>query len=103
LESEIFLEILGNLLDEALEGRHLDEEIDAFSDSTKSHEERRFCLTTAVERADLQVALVARFLRGTFPPVDLRVVCLVRAMAWLEGCQYVVWVWGVLYSCSNLF
>ena len=30
--------------------------------------------------ADLRAALVASCLRGTFPPVDLRAVCLVRAI-----------------------
>ena len=30
--------------------------------------------------ADLRAALVASCLRGAFPPVDLRAVCLVRAM-----------------------
>merc|ERR1719468_265824 len=34
--------------------------------------------TPPVEGADLRAALVASCLRGAFPPVDLRAVCLVR-------------------------
>ena len=40
---------------------------------------------------DLRAALVASCLRGALPPVDLRAVCLVRAMV------YLVWIcerWG---------
>ncbi len=37
-------------------------------------------LTPPVVGADLRAALVASCLRGAFPPVDLRAVCLVRAM-----------------------
>lgn len=43
--------------------------------------------------ADLRAALVASCLRGAFPPVDLRAVCLVRAMlkkiesVFDEGCS----------------
>jgi hypothetical protein len=33
-----------------------------------------------VEGADLRAALVASCLRGALPPVDLRAVCLVRAI-----------------------
>jgi len=36
-------------------------------------------LTPPLQGADLRAALVARDLRGAFPPVDLRAVCLVRA------------------------
>ena len=38
-------------------------------------------LTPPEAGADLRAALVARALRGALPPVDLRAVCLVRAMA----------------------
>ena len=41
------------------------------------------CLPVA--GADLRAALVASCLRGALPPVDLRAVCLVRAMV-LESC-----------------
>ena len=37
-------------------------------------------LTPPVKGVDLRVALVASSLRGAFPPVDLRAVCLVRAI-----------------------
>merc|ERR1740138_931113 len=37
-------------------------------------------LTPPVEGADLRAALEASCLRGALPPVDLRAVCLVRAM-----------------------
>jgi hypothetical protein len=37
-------------------------------------------LTPPVAGADLRAALVASCLRGAFPPVDLRAVCLVRAI-----------------------
>ena len=36
--------------------------------------------TPPVAGADLRAALVASCLRGALPPVDLRAVCLVRAM-----------------------
>ena len=38
-------------------------------------------LTPPVDGADLRAAFVASCLRGALPPVDLRAVCLVRAMA----------------------
>ena len=38
-------------------------------------------LTPPVEGADLRAALVASCFLGAFPPVDLRAVCLVRAIA----------------------
>ena len=38
-------------------------------------------LTPPVAGADLRAAFVASCLRGALPPVDLRAVCLVRAMA----------------------
>ena len=43
---------------------------------------RNLCgfLTPPEEGADLRAALVAKCLRGALPPVDLRAVCLVRAM-----------------------
>jgi histone H3 len=37
-------------------------------------------LTPPVEGADFRAALVASCFRGAFPPVDLRAVCLVRAI-----------------------
>ena len=37
-------------------------------------------MTPPVAGADLRAALVASCLRGALPPVDLRAVCLVRAM-----------------------
>ena len=37
-------------------------------------------LTPPVAGADFLAALVANYLRGALPPVDLRAVCLVRAI-----------------------
>ena len=37
-------------------------------------------MTPPVAGADLRAALVASCLRGALPPVDLRAVCLVRAL-----------------------
>jgi len=42
-------------------------------------------LTPPVAGADLRAALVASCLRGALPPVDLRAVCFVRAMAAVEA------------------
>ena len=42
-------------------------------------------LTPPVAGADLRAALVANCLRGALPPVDLRAVCFVRAMAGLQA------------------
>lgn len=40
----------------------------------------RTFFTPPVEGADLRAAFVASCLRGALPPVDLRAVCLVRAI-----------------------
>jgi hypothetical protein len=50
-----------------------------------------------VAGADLRAALVARALRGALPPVDLRAVCLVRAIVSRLGDEifgefYPVWM-----------
>ena len=42
-------------------------------------------LTPPAVGADLRAALVASCLRGAFPPVDLRAVCLVRAIETCDG------------------
>jgi hypothetical protein len=43
--------------------------------------------TPPVEGADLRAAFDASCLRGALPPVDLRAVCLVRAMTTLVPCE----------------
>ena len=40
--------------------------------------------------ADLRAALVASCLRGALPPVDLRAVCLVRAMVLCDVFDYLL-------------
>ena len=56
-------------------------------------------LTPPVAGADLRAALVASCLRGALPPVDLRAVCLVRAMVavvwllWERVCVALLVVW----------
>lgn len=40
--------------------------------------------------ADLRAAFVASCLRGALPPVDLRAVCFVRAIAEIQECR---WWW----------
>ncbi|KAF2303274.1 hypothetical protein GH714_016244 [Hevea brasiliensis] len=86
LESEISLEVLSNLADQALEGEFSNQELRALlvlSDFTRATVPgRNLCgfLTPPVAGADFRAALVASCFRGAFPPVDFRAVCLVRAM-----------------------
>ena len=62
--------------------------------------------TPPVAGADLRAALVASCLRGALPPVDLRAVCLVRAMVislWiLCVCECVAWLIALIRFCSIL-
>jgi hypothetical protein len=53
--------------------------------------------TPPVAGADLRAALVASCLRGALPPVDLRAVCLVRAIASL-----CVFRWICFWNCEFL-
>ena len=105
LESEIGLEVLGNLTDETLEGELSDEELGGLwaGESAKvPHPNsasrltfwyrlisrratvpgRYLCgfFTPPAAGADLRAALAASCFRGAFPPVDFRAVCLVRAI-----------------------
>ena len=73
LEPEVGLEVLGDLADEALEGELADEELGGLLVAADLAEGDG-------AGADLRAALVASCLRGALPPVDLRAVCLVRAM-----------------------
>eukprot|EP00808_Paulinella_micropora_P005955 g21966.t1 len=82
--------VLGNLTKKALEGQLADQQISRIlvatdlkqSDGTRVVAVR--LLHTTGGGADLRAALVASCLRGALPPVDLRAVCLVRAI--LSSC-----------------
>ncbi len=94
LEAKIGLEILSDLTDETLEGKLADEEIRRLlelADFTKSDGSGPVAmglLDASWRRgADLRAALVASCLRGALPPVDLRAVCLVRAIVVDEVAQ----------------
>ena len=86
LEAEVTLEILSDLTDKTLEGELADEQVGGLlvtTDLTESDGSGAVTvgfLTPPVAGADLRAALVASCLRGAFPPVDLRAVCLVRAI-----------------------
>ena len=88
LEPQVSLEVLGDLTDQTLEGQLADEELGGFlvsSDLTERATVPGLYLwgffTPPVAGADFLAALVASCLRGAFPPVDLRAVCLVRAIS----------------------
>ena len=94
LEAEVGLEVLGDLADEALEGELADEELGGLlvlADLTKRDGTGAVTvglLDAAGGGADLRAALVASCLRGALPPVDLRAVCLVRAILLMcVGCD----------------
>ena len=100
LESEIRLEVLCNFPDETLERELADQELGGLlvtTDFTESDSTRAVTMgllhaarsktRLALERqrethvgADFLAALDASCLRGALPPVDLRAVCLVRAI-----------------------
>jgi len=87
LEAKIGFVILSNLTNETLEWELADEQLSGllittnFTESDSSGPEAMGLLTPAVTgTAVLRAALVASCLRGALPPVDLRAVCLVRAM-----------------------
>ena len=87
LEAEVALEVLGDLTNEALEGKLSEEELSGLlelADLTKSHGAGAVAVglldTSGGGGALAGAALVARALRGALPPVDLRAVCLVRAI-----------------------
>ena len=96
LEAQVSLEVLGDLTDQALEGQLADQELSSSSGSDGSHGEPRYrggtwwgFLTPPVAGADLRAALVASCFLGAFPPVDLRAVCLVRAI--FQRCLLYQW------------
>jgi hypothetical protein len=102
LESEIGLEVLGDFSDETLEGQLADQELSRLlvtTDFTKSDctgavtmglldtsgttdmsDEWPSLSGDSYVGADFLAALEASCLRGALPPVDLRAVCLVRAI-----------------------
>jgi hypothetical protein len=86
LESKVTLEILGNLTYQTLEWCLFDEEVGRLLVSTDLTEGDSSgtitvgLLHTSCVGAGLTCCLGASCLRGALPPVDLRAVCLVRAM-----------------------
>jgi len=99
LESEIRLEVLGNFPDETLEGELADQELSRFLVTTDFTEgdgtgavtmglldtSGSVYVSVRLQKrtyvgADFLAALDASCLRGALPPVDLRAVCLVRAI-----------------------
>ena len=106
LESEIRLEVLCNFPDETLEGKLADQELSRLlvtTDFTKGDgtgaitmgllDTSRSRVRLASRRlesyvgADFLAALDASCLRGALPPVDLRAVCLVRAIECVYACK----------------
>ena len=92
LEAEVRLEVLGDLANEALERKLADEQLRGLlvaADLAKGDSSWPVAwgfLTPPVAGADLRAALVASCLRGALPPVDLRAVCLVRAILFVGVC-----------------
>ena len=86
LETQIGLEVLCDFTDQALEGQLADKQLGALlvtTDLTKSDGAGPVAmrlLHSPVAGALLRAALVASCFLGALPPVDLRAVCLVRAM-----------------------
>ena len=86
LETQVSLEVLCDLSHQSLEGQLSDQKFGGLlvtTDLTKSHSTGTVTmgfLTPPVAGADFLAALVANCFRGAFPPVDLRAVCLVRAI-----------------------
>jgi len=107
LESEIGLEVLCNFPDETLEREFTDQELGRLlvtTDFTKSdgtgavtmglldtsgsiYKSEMYNKGRSYVGADFLAALEASCLRGALPPVDLRAVCLVRAICDVCGCQ----------------
>ena len=87
LESQVSLEVLGDFSDKSLEWKLSDQELSRLlvsSDLTKGDGTRLYLcgfLTPPVAGADFLAALVANCFLGALPPVDLRAVCLVRAIS----------------------
>ena len=94
LESQVSLEILGDFSDQSLERQLSDEQFRGLLVLADFHHPTHrislnatvpglyLCgfLTPPVVGADLRAALVASCFLGALPPVDLRAVCLVRAI-----------------------
>jgi len=86
LKAQIGFVVLGDFTDQTLEGELADQEVRGLlilANFTKSHGTRSitmWLLDTGRVGALLRAALVASCLRGALPPVDLRAVCLVRAI-----------------------
>merc|ERR1719203_1723332 len=86
LETQISLEILCDFSDQPLERQLPDQKLSALLVRISRRETvsgRYLCgfFTPPVVGADLRAALVASCFLGAFPPVDLRAVCFVRAIA----------------------
>ena len=91
LEAEVGLEVLGDLADEALEGELADEELGGLlvaADLAERHGTRAVAvglLDTSGGGGRLAGGLGGELLAGALPPVDLRAVCLVRAIPQFYG------------------
>ena len=87
LEAQIGLEVLSDFTDQTLEGQLADEKFGALLVTTDLTEcdcsgpVTMGLLHSSGAGALLRAALVANCLRGALPPVDLRAVCFVRAIA----------------------
>jgi hypothetical protein len=81
LEAQIRLEVLGDLTHQTLEGQLADQQLCALLGATVPGLYLCGFFTPPVAGALLRAALVASCLRGALPPVDLRAVCFVRAIA----------------------
>ncbi|KAK4828948.1 LOW QUALITY PROTEIN: hypothetical protein QYF61_001569 [Mycteria americana] len=86
LEAQVGLEVLRDLAHQPLEGQLADQQLRRLlvaPDLAQRHRAGPRCgfFTPPVAGALLRAALVASCLRGAFPPVDLRAVCFVRAIA----------------------
>ena len=86
LESEVVLEILGDLADKALEGQLADEELGGLlvpADLAEGDGSRAVAvglLDSSGRRGGLPGCLGGELFARGLPPVDLRAVCLVRAI-----------------------
>ena len=99
MESKIGLEVLCNFPNETLEGQFTDQKLSRLLvttdfterdctgtvtmrllDTSRSIKSAMVFLNVGYVGADFRAALEASCLRGALPPVDLRAVCLVRAI-----------------------
>jgi hypothetical protein len=89
LEAEVRLEVLGNLADEALEGQLADQKLSRLLVAANlAQGNGAWAVAVGLLHSASGGGALAGSLggeRGAFPPVDLRAVCLVRAMVWVQN------------------